>query len=105
MDPNHTQQVRRPIRADTVWEETRSRIFLSSMIVNSVDPHGIQHTAVFIMIVSFHQDTRLSDPSELWNSSHFSVYIRVNIADLYRMRHTAESHTDHHFPPRYEKGV
>ena len=23
----------------------------------------------------------------------------------YRMRHTAESHTDHHFPPRYEKGL
>ena len=36
---------------------------------NSVDPHGIRHTAVFIMIVTFHQDTCLSDLSELWNSS------------------------------------
>ena len=36
---------------------------------NSVYPHGIRHTAVFIMIVAFHQDTRLSDQSESWNSS------------------------------------
>ena len=33
----------------------------------------------------------------------FSVYNRTYIADLYGMRHTAESHTDHRFPPRYKK--
>ena len=35
----------------------------------------------------------------------FSVYIRAYIADLYGMRHTTESHTDHHIPPIYEKGL
>ena len=32
-------------------------------------------------------------------------FIKAYIADPYGMRHTAESHTDHHFQPRYEKGL
>ena len=46
--------------ADNFFVECAS-IFIRA---NSVYPHGIRHTAVFIMIVAFH-----SDQSESWNSS------------------------------------
>ena len=108
MGPNHTLQVRRPIRADTVWEETRSRQFFvecASIFIraNSVYPHGIRHTAVFIMIVAFRLRSEWIMELKSITEGCFSVYNRTYIADLYGMRHTAESHTDHRFPPRYKK--
>ena len=55
----------------------------------SVDPHGIRHTAAFIMIVTFHQDTCLSDPSESWNSIQSLKAVLVFISG-----HTMQTHME-----------
>ena len=106
MGPNHTLQVRRPIRVDTVWEETRSRQFFvecASIFIRANSEYQMEYGR-------FHYDRCFPPPIRVNHGTQvnhcegcFSVYNRTYIADLYGMRHTAESHTDHRFPPRYKK--